>query len=187
MAVDTATTVVATVIAVATATVADTATGVVMAIADLLARMRVAATAADIPAAVPTVIAVEVTVTAEAASTAAALNVFSAAATFVCCTLKLANALLDSSPGKINVSVLHIRPDKFRSQSVPDVQPFCPLGQHAFNVRLHDANERSGRNYTGDDGVESLADAIAHHHRRQPLRHLALNFSRGVSFQGAVA
>ena len=77
--------------------------------------------------------------------------------------------LQPSNTDKINVSMLDVSPRKLRPQPIPDVQPRVPLRQQPFNVRMQDANKSPVGSYTGDDGVESLADPLAHRHCRQPL------------------
>src|SRR5580704_17852181 len=91
-----------------------------------------------------------------------------------------------SGMDKINISMLDVSPRKLDPQLIPDVQSLVALRQQPFNVRLHDANKRSVRSHTGDDGVEDFANPLAHYHCSQPLRHFALNFSRRIFLECAV-
>ena len=82
---------------------------------------------------------------------------------------------------------MYIRPSQLSPNLVANVQPLRSLCQQSVNVRLHDTNKRSLGSNSGDDSVESFADAMAHGHGGQPLRHFPLHFSRGIAFLRAVS
>src|SRR5437764_1459451 len=58
--------------------------------------------------------------------------------------------------------------------------------QHPRNVRLENADKRPFWTRPGNDGIEHLADTIAHSHCGNSLRHLPLNATRRIPFRSAV-
>lgn len=90
-----------------------------------------------------------------------------------------------SCSSKIDVTALRIGADQFYAQFVSHVCTL-PVDQQAFHVRLQYPHKSSFRCGACHDGVKRLADAAAHAHGGDPLRHAALNFSRCIFFHRAV-
>ena len=58
--------------------------------------------------------------------------------------------------------MLHISPNEFDFQLIPNIQSLLSLGQQSFDARLHHADEGSVRGHTCYNGVEHGANAMLH-------------------------
>src|SRR5262249_14017970 len=90
-------------------------------------------------------------------------------------------------PGEVDKAAFRIRADQLHIQPIPDIHVRFAADQPALGRRIHNPHETSLWRHARHDGGERLSNAIRQRYCRDALIHNALDLSRSILPQGAIA